>query len=124
MMKAEASIKALKATFPQKKLVVVYNPRISAREDRQELAFYNGAFDGADKVILPRIIVKKSTPKENRIYGADIIEAMNTNREVAEYMPKDENIFEYLNENSDENTIIAFMSASDWKGLIQKTVSV
>ncbi len=123
-MKAEASIDALKSTFKDKKLVVVYNPRLSAREDRRELDFYKGAFDKADKVIIPRIIVKRSTPKENRIYGADIVKAINQTKETAEYIPKNENIINYLRSVSDPNTIIAFMSASGWGDLMKQTIQI
>lgn len=123
-MKAQGSLDGLRSAFPNKKIVAVYNPRISAREDRRELDFYKGAFDKADFVIIPRIIVKKSTPKENRIYGADIINAINQTNSRVEYLPKEENLILKLTELSDENTIIVFMSASGWKGLMEKALEI
>lgn len=121
-MKAEASLSALRQSYPDSKIVTVYFPRQSARENREELDFYPGAFDAADLVIIPRIQVKRSTPKEQRIYGKDIIEAIAHTQPNVEYIPVEEDLVSRLVNESSDNTVIVFMSASGWGRVIDEVL--
>lgn len=121
-VKVRSTIKAIKTRYPNHKMVCIYNPRLSSREDRRTLEQHQGAFDGADMVIIPKIEVKRSTAKADRIYGKDIVIAIASEKSPAQYMPLTEHIENYILEKCDENTVIVFMSASGWNGLIERVL--
>ena len=91
----------------------------SALADPKTLAWYPGAFDSADFVIIPRVKPKKSTPKDERVYGKDVVESIKKTQPNVEYIPVDDKIIEVILKKSDENTLIIFMSSGDWGGLIE-----
>ncbi|MBD3329724.1 hypothetical protein GF357_04495 [Candidatus Dojkabacteria bacterium] len=115
-VKAQATITALKDFYPDKKVIAVYFPRTSLNQNRETLNWYPGAFDGADDVIIPRVDVQASTPRADRVYGIDIVESIAKSQPNVRYIPINENLIKYLKENSDENSIIVFMSSTgiDW----------
>ncbi len=111
-VKAKATLDALRYKYPDKKIIAVYYPRLSLNQNRETLKWYAGAFDNADEVIIPRIIAKKETPKEDRIYGKDITDAIKETQPNVQYMPIEDNMLDYLDKISDKNTIIVIMSSS------------
>ncbi len=110
-VKAKATLTALRQRYPDKKILAIYYPRLSLNQNRETLKWYPGCFDAADEVIVPRIIAKKDTPREDRVYGKDIVEAIGKSNPNVKYMPIEESMIEYVLENSDEETIIVIMSA-------------
>ncbi|MCB9790749.1 hypothetical protein H6764_01865 [Candidatus Nomurabacteria bacterium] len=122
-VKAKSTLEALKTRYKNKKIIAIYQPRSSEREDRNALSAYRGAFDQADLVLLPKMTVKKSVPKEHRIYGKDYAAAISQTGTKTLYIPKDEELIDRIKSESDENTIIVFMSASDWGDLMTQTLN-
>jgi UDP-N-acetylmuramate: L-alanyl-gamma-D-glutamyl-meso-diaminopimelate ligase len=116
-VKAKASLEALRSRFATKKIVSVFDPHASSLSDRKSLAWYSGSFDNASVVILPAVPVKKSTPKEDRVYGKDILESIQKTQPNAIYMPLDHQIIDYLQELKDDSVIV-FMSSGGWRGIV------
>lgn len=115
-IKAQSTLEALRTRYKDKKIIAVYSPRVSERESKDVLKWYEKTFKEADTIIIPRITVKKSTPKDMRIHGIDLLNAIDHDSKY--YFPKEEQIKDYIEKNSDENTIIIFMSAGGWGNLI------
>jgi UDP-N-acetylmuramate: L-alanyl-gamma-D-glutamyl-meso-diaminopimelate ligase len=122
-MKAQATLEAIRTRYKDNKVIAIYYPRPSEREDRTTLEWYPGVFDSADEVVIPRIFVKKSTPKEFRLYGKDFVEYIGKTQPNVHYKPRDEDIIKFIKENSDPTTIVVFMSASDWRGIIEDLIN-
>jgi len=118
-VKARATIEAIRTRYQSEKIVVVFNAHATTLADRETLKWYPGTFDKADLVIIPKVSVKKSTPKEKRVYGRDIIESIKRTQPNAEYIPVDENIVKRIRKESDSNTIVVFMSSGGWRGIIE-----
>jgi len=121
-IKAKATLEALRSRYKTEKIVAVFDPHASSLSDRQSLEWYPGTFDSADEVIIPKVIVKKSTPKENRVYGTDIIEAIKKTQSNVSYIPMDDDIVKYLLNISSPETLIVFMSSGGWRGIIERVL--
>ncbi len=121
-IKAQATLEALRTRYKTKKIIAIYSPRVSERESKDTLKWYKNTFKVADHVIIPKITVKKSTEKEFRIHGIDIINAINKKENQKHYFPKEEQILNFLKESSNKETIIIFMSAGGWGDLMVKTL--
>lgn len=121
--KAKATLDTLRQTYPDRKIICIYYPRPSEREDKNVLTWYEGTFDSADMMILPRIFVKKSTDKSNRIYGKDYIEVIGKTQPNAHYVPRNEDILKMVKEFEEEDSIIVFMSAGGWGELMDKMIA-
>lgn len=116
-VKAKASCNAIHQKFPDKRIIGVFNVRVALNENRETLTWYPGVFDNINEVLIPHVPVKKSIPKDKRIYGKDIVEAIAKTQPNVKYMPSSELLEKYLQENTDEDTVVLLMSAGGWGGL-------
>lgn len=123
-IKAQSTLEALRTRFKKNKIITIYSPRVSERESKNTLSWYKETFKETNHIIIPKITVKKSTEKEFRIHGIDIINAINKGENSKHYFPKEEQILNFLKENSDKNTIIVFMSAGGWGDLMEKSLEI
>ncbi len=123
-VKAQSTLEALRTRFKNNQIITIYLPRVSERESKDTLKWYKDTFTETDHIIIPKITVKKSTEKEFRIHGIDIINAINKEEKNKHYFPKEEQILDFLKENSDKNTIIVFMSAGGWGDLMKQSISL
>ncbi len=123
-VKAQSTLEALRTRYRDNKIITIYSPRVSERESKESLKWYKETFKETDHVIIPKITVKKSTEKEFRIHGIDIIDSINKEKNSKHYFPKEEQILEFIEKNSDENTIIIFMSAGGWGELMNKALEI
>lgn len=120
-VKAKATLEALRTRYKTEKIIAIFDPHASSLADRKTLEWYPGTFDLATEVIIPRVKVKKSTPKDQRVYGIDIVEAIKQTQPNVSYMATDEIIVDHLQEQ-DNKTLIVFMSSGGWRGMIEKLV--
>lgn len=121
-VKAKSTMEAIRTRYKDNKVIVVYMPRLSERGDRKVLEWYKDSFVDADAVLIPKITVRKETAKEDRIRGTDLVQAINMGKNNAIYMPLEEEIVKYINENADQNTLVVFMSAGGWGELMKKVI--
>ena len=117
--KVKATLDALRTRFPKQKIVVMFSPRLSNNEGKESIEPYEGMFDQADFVIIPKIIVKASQDKSKRIFGRDFVEIISRTQPNVAYMPKQEQIIDYLKENTDDNSIFVIMSAKSQDELLE-----
>jgi UDP-N-acetylmuramate: L-alanyl-gamma-D-glutamyl-meso-diaminopimelate ligase len=120
-VKAKATLEALRERYKDESITVVFDPHASSLSDKKSLEWYPGAFDQADEVIIPQVSVKKSTPKDERVYGIDIVKSIKSTQPNTYYIPIDENIVKYLTEK-DSDTIIIFMSGGGWREIVNQTI--
>jgi len=111
-VKASGSLDAVRKRHKDSYIVGVYYPRISLNSNRDSLDWYDDAFASADKIIIPRVPIDTKVPKENRVYGKDILEAISRTHSNVEYMPKNEQILEYFKNIKKSDVIILIMSSS------------
>lgn len=116
-IKAKATLEALRTRY-KGKIIAIFNAHATSLADRETLKWYPGVFDKADFVIIPKITVKKSTPKEKRVYGKDVVDAIAKTQPNVEYIPVEENIVKKIQELADKNSLVVFMSSGGWGKLV------
>ncbi|GAB4157469.1 MAG: UDP-N-acetylmuramate:L-alanyl-gamma-D-glutamyl-me so-diaminopimelate ligase [Candidatus Dojkabacteria bacterium] len=121
-IKAKSTLEGLRTRY-KGKIIAIYSPRISNLSGDAILNEYRGAFELADIVIIPKVMVKKSTDKSERIHGKDLADAVSNGRTAGVYLPKNEQIVDYINKNASAGTLVVFMSAGGWGDLIEKTIN-
>jgi UDP-N-acetylmuramate: L-alanyl-gamma-D-glutamyl-meso-diaminopimelate ligase len=121
-MKAKAALIAIRTRYSEVGVHVVYMPRLNELGDREVLKGYMGAFELADTVIIPKIRIKKSTAKEDRIRGKDLVDAIKVGQPNTIYMPKEERIVDFVNDVK-ENDLVVFMSAGGWGEILNIIIS-
>lgn len=122
-MKAQATVEALRTRYKKEKIIVIYKPRMSERADNTVLQWYPDAFTDVDHVIIPKMTVKKSMDKDKRVTGKDLVGAIKKGNKNAYYMPKEDAIVEFIEENADKDTLVVFMSAGGWGELIERVAA-
>jgi UDP-N-acetylmuramate--alanine ligase len=113
----KATLKAAKEQFPDKKLIVVFQPHLFSRT-KLLLDDFATAFDSADEIIITDIYAAREKD-DHSIHARDLVEAINKNirliggRAEARYISNFEDIKTYLQNNSDSNTLVLFQGAGD-----------
>lgn len=121
-MKVQAGLETIRTRYKNVGVHVIYKPRLNELGDREVLKGYSQAFTLADTTIIPKIKIKKSTKKEDRIRGKDLVDAIKTSQPNTIYMPKEESIVEFVN-SVKENDLVVFMSGGGWGGLLEEVLN-
>jgi len=122
--KAKASLKALRAHFPQAKIFAIFEPNVGNRTVSSK-NLYQNAFIDANTVIIPRLSQTKTDEKqEPRMEGkelAKIIEQKNKGIKVL-YLEDDENLVNFLIKETRAKDIIIFLGSHGFRGIIEETM--
>jgi UDP-N-acetylmuramate: L-alanyl-gamma-D-glutamyl-meso-diaminopimelate ligase len=117
--KVKEVLETLRESYPERKIILVFDPFASILRSRESLHFYNKMFNKADEVFLRR--VKVALVKEKRVTGPEIISAMDLPKGVAKYLPLDEHIIEEVVKlGKNQKAVLVFCSSGGWNGLIEK----
>ena len=122
--KAQASLRALRAHFPQAKIFAVYEPNIGNRTISSQ-KFYNHTFEQADYLIIPGLSKTKTHPtQEKRMNGqelAEIIKQKNKGTKVL-YLENDNELVSILTTKTNPGDIIIFLGSHGFRGMIEQTI--
>lgn len=114
----KATLSSLKSLFPDKRLIVVFQPHQYSRT-RFLLKDFASSFSNADKVVVPDIYFVRDSLKEKKLVNAEIlVEKIRKNGKEALYLPTFEEIVEYLLEILKKDDIVLTLGAGpvDWVG--------
>ena len=103
----KTTLKACKEQFPDKKLIVVFQPHLFSRT-KLLLNDFATAFDLADEIIITDIYAAREKD-DHTIHAKDLVEKVTN----AKYIANFEDIKTYLQNNSGSNTLILFQGAGD-----------
>ncbi len=117
--KVKATLDAIRTRYTENNVVVLFNPRLSNNEGKDSIKPYEGVFDQADHVIIPKIIVKASQAENKRVYGKDFLEVIGKTNKNVSYIPKTEKIKRFLAENTDKNSVFVIMSAKSLDSFVE-----
>lgn len=119
--KARGAIEALKEYYPNRKLIVMFDPHASVLHDVESLNWYKGAFDMADEVIVGKMKIrklKKGESKENRVTGKRIANVIKKYQSNVRYLPTNKQIVDFLKKTLHGNEVLLFLSTGDFEGLM------
>lgn len=109
--KVKGSLTALRESYPDKRIICVYDPVTTGLKYRESLEWFNDSFTQADQVIIGRVSFLKSINKEERVTGADLVKTISQSQPNVFYEAIDERIVEWLKTNSKKENLIVFMSS-------------
>jgi len=107
----QATLKGTKEYFPDKKIIVVFQPHLYSRT---KLLFNDFAqsFKNVDEVIITDIYAARE-PLDNSIHSRNLTEKINSVSHNAKYIKDFSEIENYLKSRADQNTIILTIGAGD-----------
>ncbi len=122
--KVKGSLLAIRQHYPGNKVICVFDPAATALKYRESLAWYPGAFDQADRIVVGKVSFLKNVSGKERVSGKDIVEAIAKTQKNVFYEPIDEKIVEDLVNKTASGEVIVFMSSGGlrFSNLIEEVI--
>lgn len=113
------TINALKAAFPEKKLVAVFEPRSNTSRRKVFQKEYVDAFSKADQVLLCNVTTKESDADQELLDVMTLTTEISKSKVPALCLEDAKAIEDYLMQNLSDQTVIVIMSNGSFGGLPQ-----
>ena len=120
--KARAAISAIRTHYPNRKLMVLFEPHAFSWRDRQSLPWYDDVFAGTDKVLIYKPPENSTDQKQlsldeivERVRGANIDAAGFESAAIG---------LEFLDQSLDENCAVLILSSGGFDGIIEGAVNL
>lgn len=112
----QVTLRAMRERFPDRRLWVVFQPHQHSRT-RFLLNDFARSFGMADRLLVPDIyFVRDSEAMRDAVCSEDLVKRVHANGGDAMYLPKLEDITQYIVENVKPNDVVLTMGAGDvWK---------
>ncbi|OGZ33268.1 MAG: hypothetical protein A2V69_01905 [Candidatus Portnoybacteria bacterium RBG_13_40_8] len=107
----KATLKGIKKYFPDKHIIVVFQPHLYSRT-RILLSDFANSFTNINKVIVTDIYAAREQD-DHLIHAEDLVKAINKISNNADYIKNFWEIENYLKLNSDQDTVILTVGAGD-----------
>ena len=104
------TIKALRLAWPDRRLVIVFEPRTNSSRRAVFQQQYATAFTGSDRVIIPEIVPLATLPPEEQFSSQTLVAALRRQEIDAHYFSDTEGILDFLSRKSRAGDIIAVLS--------------
>jgi UDP-N-acetylmuramate: L-alanyl-gamma-D-glutamyl-meso-diaminopimelate ligase len=116
----EATLRGLRAAFPEARLWAVYEPRTATSIRRIFQEAYTTAFDAADRIILAPVFNPHKAPEENRFSIDELIAGLRARGKDAVALPDVDAIVAHLAGHVRPGDRIVFMSNGGFGGIHDK----
>ncbi|MCA9255718.1 MAG: hypothetical protein KDA33_08760, partial [Phycisphaerales bacterium] len=112
----QVTLRAVKERFPDRRLWVVFQPHQHSRT-RFLLNDFARSFGSADRLLIPDIyFVRDSEQMRDAVCSEDLVKRVHANGGDATYLPRLEEISQYIVENARSGDVVLTMGAGDvWK---------
>lgn len=104
------TIRALRLAWPEKRLVVVFEPRTNSSRRSIFQHEYATAFDGADLVVVREHVPLADVPAEEQFSSARLVQDLRDRGMRAEYFPDTDAILDFLGQEAQSGDCIAILS--------------
>ncbi len=118
------TIRALRLAWPERRLVVVFEPRTNSSRRAVFQQQYASAFTGADCVIVPEIVPLASVPAEEQFSSQQLVRSLQDQQIAASYFPDTDAILAYLGDHSRPGDIIAVLSNGGFDNIHQRLLTL
>jgi UDP-N-acetylmuramate: L-alanyl-gamma-D-glutamyl-meso-diaminopimelate ligase len=121
--KALATLKTLRAIYPQSELTAIFEPNAGNRKS-QSMFGYDKAFAHADKVIVPTLSKIKADPKDADppFDGQRLKEVISKTHNNVLFFANDEELVEYVKNNAKKEDVVVFLGSHGWRGMVEKLI--
>jgi UDP-N-acetylmuramate: L-alanyl-gamma-D-glutamyl-meso-diaminopimelate ligase len=104
------TINALRLAWPERRLVIVFEPRTNSSRRAVFQEQYATAFDGADQVIVREIVPLDNVPADEQFSSRRLVDSLARRKIAAEYYPDTDTILERLQALARPGDVIAILS--------------
>ncbi len=104
------------------KITAIFEPNIGGR-NRESNTKYDNSFKNSDTVIIPRLTkLKISEDTVIPMEGNELASIISKTHSDTLYIPDDNELIEYLIQNTKNNDIIVFLGSHGFRGMIEETI--
>lgn len=118
------TIKALRLGWPDRRLIVVFEPRTNSSRRAVFQEQYATAFAGADKVIVREIVPLDTVPAEEQFSSSQLAATLADQGIEAEYFPDTETILDSLADQARPGDVIAILSNGGFDNIHQRLLTL
>ncbi len=104
------TVRALRMAWPERRLVIVFEPRTNSSRRAIFQEKYASSFCGADLVIVREHIPLENVPPGDQFSSQKLVASLQKNGIEAHYFPDTDNILQFLKEKALSGDIIAVLS--------------
>ena len=115
----EKTLEAVRSQYPQATIWCVYEPHTFTRV-KGLLPLYKNVFNAADHAIISDIFAAREESLSNSVHATDILEVCKDSHAEMAYISGKEAILEYLEQNVSPNSVVIFMTVSDFGNTAQR----
>lgn len=104
------TVLALKSAWPDRRLVVVFEPRTNSSRRAVFQEKYSNAFSSADEIIVREHVPLQDVPPDEQFSSKLLVENLRNQSKAAHYFADTSSILDYLERTSNTGDIIAILS--------------
>ena len=117
------TIKALRLSWPDNRLIIVFEPRTNTSRRAVFQQQYGDAFDGSDMVIVREIVPLANIPAEEQFSSGDLVASLAEQGIEARYFPDTDNIIDFLAGQAGPGDVIAILSNGGFDNIHQRLLA-
>ncbi|MEN8191111.1 MAG: UDP-N-acetylmuramate:L-alanyl-gamma-D-glutamyl-meso-diaminopimelate ligase [Thermodesulfobacteriota bacterium] len=117
------TIKALHLGWPDRRLVIVFEPRTNSSRRAVFQQQYAGAFGGADLVVVREIVPLATVPAREQFSSQKLVASLADQGIAAEYFPDTDTILNFLAEQARPGDVIAILSNGGFDNIHQRLLA-
>jgi UDP-N-acetylmuramate: L-alanyl-gamma-D-glutamyl-meso-diaminopimelate ligase len=118
------TLSAARQTYPQRRLVAIFEPRSYTAQRREFEDDYAAAFGFADEIILAGLFHPERYDADSAMSPQRLVERWQTDGKQAAYMPAVDDIVAHIGETSAPGDVIMIMSNGGFGGIHEKVLAV
>jgi len=116
--KAKAAIDAMKLHFPQKRLVVIFEPHTFSWRNKKYIHHYDTIFRGVDAVFVYKPAEQGSTTHD-QLTHSDIVEKIRDAKIDAKYLKNETDGLEAIDAFIQDNDVVLLLTSGNLDGMVQ-----
>jgi len=116
--KARAALESMYAHFPEKKLLIFFEPHTFSWRNKSALSWYDSVFHGAQKVFVYRPATQGSDTHEQLSQG-EIVERIKVSGTPVEGIKNEKDGLSALKDEVEKDSIVLILTSGNMDGLVQ-----
>jgi UDP-N-acetylmuramate: L-alanyl-gamma-D-glutamyl-meso-diaminopimelate ligase len=117
------TIKALRLGWPDRRLVIVFEPRTNSSRRAVFQQEYGAAFVGADLVVVREITPLATVPEDEQFSSQKLVSSLAAQKIAAEYFPDTDSILDFLTARALPGDVIAILSNGGFDNIHQRLLA-
>ncbi|MCF6187352.1 MAG: UDP-N-acetylmuramate:L-alanyl-gamma-D-glutamyl-meso-diaminopimelate ligase, partial [Desulfobulbaceae bacterium] len=117
------TVRALRLAWPERRLIVVFEPRTNSSRRAIFQERYADSFDGSDLVVVREHVPLADVPSSEQFSSARLVQDLRSRHIDAHYFPDTETILEFLVDQARAGDIMAILSNGGFDDIHERLLS-